>query len=172
MLRVLISLAVLPLAAFAQGAVTPEAIGSRISSVGAKPALAEIYADQTTWHRVIAGIASGETAWIKVSVELHRVSDAGASEQLELAVGEALGHRPLSVLKVAIPAFGIARVCGGPDVDDDRYNSYALSAKVIEKRKRMVRTISDPSLRAMRDKCLGSLEESKLGIARFYGAHR
>ena len=52
---------------------------------------------------------------------------------LELAVGEALEHRPADVLRIALPMFGI-NVCGGPDVDDPRFDSYECSIAAIDAR--------------------------------------
>jgi len=57
------------------------------------------------WQQLLAGIATGTEAWLKVAVALQAVSDAGSAEQLELAVGEALEHRPSNVLRLAIPTF-------------------------------------------------------------------
>jgi hypothetical protein len=73
----------------------------------------------------------------------------------ELATGEALEHQPRAVLEIVGPEIGIKSVCGGPDIDDSgTYDSYNLSIKAIEKGKRVLRTVSDPQLIAVRDQCI------------------
>jgi len=73
-------------------------------------------------------------------------------------------------LAVAVPALGYESVCGAPDVDDDRYNSYSLSIKAIEKRKSMLRAVSGVDANLARE-CIRKLNESVPGIGRFYGIH-
>jgi hypothetical protein len=142
-----------------------------IREKGASAALQQIYEDDRQWPELLHGIATGRTSWLNVANELRSASDAGATAQLELAVGEALEHRPANVLRVALPTFGMS-VCGGPDVDDPRFDSYELSIRAIEKRKRMLAQVQIPTLRLVRDQCIQELESSKSGIAQFYGRRK
>jgi hypothetical protein len=139
-----------------------------IREKGAATALRQIYESEKQWQELLRGIATGQVNWLNVANELRPASDAGSAEQLELAVGEALEHRPSTVLRVAFPVFGVS-VCGGPDVDDARFDSYELSIRAIAKRRKLLSRISAPNLRRARDLCVGELELSKVGIARFYG---
>ena len=106
--------------------ITPNTISQQISTLGAKAALQAIYDNKTTWAQLLAGIASGTKDWLLIADQLRRVSDAGTSEQLGLAVGEALERRPENVLSLGIAEFGVETVCGAPDVDDVRFDSYNL----------------------------------------------
>lgn len=117
---------------------------------------------------MLRGISTGERDWLTIANRLHPVSDAGAAEQLELAVGEALEHRPANVLRISVPVFGLG-VCGGPDVDDPRYDSYELSMRAIDKRKAAVRGVRDADLRPARDGCTSELDSARTGIAKSYG---
>lgn len=103
---------------------------------------------------------------------MRSVSDAAASEQLDLVVGEALEHRPKDVLRVAIPAFNLEAVCGGPDVDDPRYDGYDRAIRAVDLRRRRLLSVSDQDLAERRDRCNMELEKSKSAIARFYGVRR
>jgi hypothetical protein len=150
---------------------TPKSVSERIEKLGPRGALAQIYNSESEWQELLKGIAGGTVAWLQVASRLRPASDAHASEQLELAVGEALEHHPTNVLRVAILEFDILGACGGPDVDDARYDSYELSIKAIELRKAKLRAVSEPDLGTFRDECIKQLEESKSGIASFYGVH-
>jgi hypothetical protein len=169
--RTLLWLAIVGLStvvASAQPAVTSDNIDQRIAEVGPHTTVAEMYADPSIWTAVLSGVSSGEANWIKVAIKLRQSSDAAASQELELALGEALEHQPQAVLEIAGPALGLQVICAGPDVDDKRYDSYALSIRAIDARVAMVRSLSDTRVAAARERCLGALEASKSGLARFY----
>ena len=161
-----------PCLALPGASLTPDEVLGRIAKLGAAPTLDAMYEDGGEWRQVLSGIASGDRHWLRVAVELHPTSDAGPSRQLELATGEALEHHPGAVLEIAVPVIGIRSVCSGPDVDDKRYDSFELSTKAIERRKRMLRGVSGSGLVAVRNRCIQQLEASKAGIAKFYGVQR
>jgi hypothetical protein len=146
---------------------TPQSVLDSCSSVGAKATLERLYNDQPQWDALLAGIATGTPAWLEVATTLHVVSDAGSSEQLGSAVGEALEHRPANVLALAIPNFLLEVVCGAP-ADDPRFDSYELSMAAIERREAKLRATHKHSLAALRDACMSELEKAKGDVARFY----
>ena len=147
---------------------TPSSVLESVASIGARDTLRRIYDDKGRWSALLSSIATGEPAWLDVAKKLRAVSDAGASEQLTLAVGEALEHLPANVLKLAAPEFPIENVCGGPDVDDSRFDSYELSVAAINRRESRLRALHQPSLAGVRDLCISELEKAKAGIAQFY----
>jgi hypothetical protein len=154
--------------ALAQPTLTPQSVLNSAASLGARPTLERLYNDQRQWSALLAGIATGTPAWLEVATTLHVVSDAGSSEQLGSAVGEALEHRPANVLALAIPNFLLEVVCGPPDVDDPRFDSYELSMAAIERRETKLRAMHKRSLAALRDACMSELEKAKGDMARFY----
>ncbi len=172
--RVLVSAYLLAASALVQAgpALTSRAISEQIRTLGAGPTLQAIYDNDDKWSQLLAGIATGTKEWLCISNQLHPASDAGSSEQLGLAVGEALEHSPENVLSLAITEFGVWRVCGEPDVDDDRFNSYKLSMAAIDKRLKMVQSVKNKSLRQVRDSCLARLEEARVSITQFYGTKK
>lgn len=156
-------------AAVASPALTPQDVASSIARSGARTTLDRIYKDETQWVALLSGIAAGEPVWLNLAKQLRRVSDGGATEQIELAAGEALEHRPADVLSLVADEFGIAGICGGPDVDDPRFDSYDLSMAAILRRQEMLRAIRDPSLIRKRDACMLELDKAKADFAHFYG---
>ena len=150
----------------------PKAILDEISKRGARTIVSELYDHPTEWNFVLQHIATGTKTWLKVAVVLHPDSDAGASEMLTLAVGEAIEIAPENVLRTALKEFQLQSICSGPDVDDARYNSYKLAITAIDRRQKRISAITDPKLKNVSNKCIQLLEESKSEVARFYGIQR
>ena len=144
----------------------------RIYNQGAPKALASFYGSKQDWRALLEGVGSGDEQWLSDAVQLKPVADAGASEQMSLAVGEALEHSPINVFSIAFPAYVPASVCGSPDIDDDRYDSYDLAMAAINRRIRKVETSIGPEFNALRIDCVQRLEVAKAGIARFYAAKK
>jgi len=124
--------------------------------------------DYALWFDVLKNIGNGETGWFKMAPVLYSGADAGASEGLVLAVGEALEHNPEAVLEITVSAMGIG-VCGGPDTDDSRHDAYALSIAAIESRKARLAKVLRTYLKLFREQCRQELESAKKGIGQFYG---
>ena len=139
---------------------TPESILREIKSKRAGAVISELYADSKAWQYILRKIGSGDRAWIEVAGLLRPGSDAGASEMIELAVGEALENNPANVLEIATKFFPLYVICGGPDVDDQRYDSYELSMKAIDLRLHKVASINKDSLINPKKECIQYLEHS------------
>jgi hypothetical protein len=146
----------------------PETLLQEIKAKGAGAVVSKLYGDSNVWHSIMKKIATGERSWLEIAVALHPGSDAGSSEMLTLAVGEALEHNPINVFQIAPKSFQLSFICGGPDVDDHRYDSYELTMKTINRRIRKVTAIKDQALMNTSKECMRYLEESKKGIAKFY----
>ena len=147
--------------------------------MGAKAVLSEAFRNEIAWDQILTGIATGKQHWLALATDLYSVSDAGATEELESAVGEAIGNRPTEVLRFLkqgeIPSlvareryFGLS-VCQGVDIDSNRYDSVKLAFAEIAKRKRALHKVTDPKLKDEKDARIQALEDSKSGILRFYG---
>ncbi len=151
-----------------QTELTPSVVIERLSGNAPRTVVESMYNNGLEWRQFLTGVATGKPAWLRLAIKLKPGTDAGATSQLYLALGEALEHQPQNVLKIAASELELGEICGGPDVDDPRYNSYALSIKAIEHRKAMVMKVNDSILRTIRDVCIRDLEDSKQGIASFY----
>src|SRR3984885_4865315 len=156
-------------AASAAPALSPQSVANSLAILGARVTLEQIYGDPAEWSSLQAGIATGEPVWLNLARQLRQVSDAGATEQIDLAAGEALEHRPAVVLSLVLDDFGIPEVCGGPDEDNPRFNSYDLSMRAISRRQEMLRAVNETRLLRKRNACIRKLENAKKDIARFYG---
>ncbi len=146
----------------------PDAIINEIKSRGAVAVVAELTKDWSVWNFICDEIATGDQTWLKAAVALKVGTDADSSEMLDLALGEALEHEPENVFKIAANTFELVFICGAPDVDNARYNSYELSMKAIDLRIKKVAAVKDQSLQKMSRECLKYLDESKKGIAEFF----
>ncbi len=98
-----------------------------ISSKGANFVLRDLYKKYNKFNCVLKKIASGDKTWLKVAIQLRGVSDSDTTSMLKLAVGEALGSNPENVFSITIKSFPISDTCGGPDIDDIRFNSLKIS---------------------------------------------
>ncbi len=158
-----------PTLAMAQPTISADSIAQRITVDGAERTVGAMYQNGKEWRQFLTAVAAGDEQWLKVAVQLRSGTDAGTTTQLLNSIGEALEHQPQTVLEIVSPALGMAGICGAPDVDDKRYDSYSLSTKAIEKRKKKLGAITDPVFAEVRDQCIKQLNDSKRGIARFYG---
>ncbi len=141
-----------------------------IESKGTEAVLAKLYNDQTVWSSVLKDIASGNKSWLRVATALRSVSDAGASEMLDLAVGEALEHDPINVFRIALKVFPIRYICTAPDYDDPRYSSYELAMKAINLR--IHKVVSMRMKESTVDECIQYLEAAKKEVAHFYEVNK
>ncbi len=145
-----------------------KSIQKDIKVLGSKKVCNSLYDDEKKWNRLLRNIASGDEKWLNVAVRLKEGSDAGSSEMLSLAVGEALEHNPENVFKLTLGNFDINIICGGPDIDNKRYDSYELSINAINKRIQKVSSVNEKNLQSKCKECLQHLSKAKNSIAKFY----
>lgn len=149
---------------------SPKTTIEEINKRGARGIVAELYSHPNEWNAVLRNIASGDKSWLRVAVALHPGSDAGSSEMLTNSVGKALENAPENVFKIASKEFQLSSICGAPDLDDDRYNSYTLAINAIDLRQNKISTIANPELSKLGKKCIQLLEASKADVKSFYDA--
>jgi hypothetical protein len=133
--------------------------------------LQSLWDDQATWSEFIDCVESGKTTWVDAALAIHQFSDAGASEELDQSLGEALGNNPSDILeKATIPGSTIELdiICSGPDVDDPRFDSYDLSMAEIARRLKALSRVTNQDLEPQVEACKARLVNSEKGIASFY----
>ena len=83
-----------------QGAVTITAgsVAAQIESEGSAATLSAVYDNPLVWPQVFDGVSSGDEAWLAVALKLRTASDAGASEDLDQSLAEALVQSYCQVL--------------------------------------------------------------------------
>ena len=105
-----------PLAA--QEPVRAAAVLRTIAHDGADSAIARYFLrDSAFGDGVLRGIASGDSAWLRVARLLRPAADAGVSESLGIAVADALPAAPARVLALLGPAFPLETVCALPFIE-------------------------------------------------------
>jgi len=148
---------------------SPHEVKQLIADRGPSAVLHDVYSDDKRWQPLLRGIASGSVAWLEIAESLRTVSDGAASEELTLAVGEALASAPAAVLSRATGPFHLSEVCSGPDVDDARWQTYESAEAELVRRIHVVEGVSDQTLRQVRDDCVASLRASDDGLKSFFG---
>lgn len=146
----------------------PAALTEAIAERGSRAVVNDLYSNISEWHVFLRHVATGNASWLRVASALYSGTDAGASEMLTLSVGEALENAPENVFKIVVKDFRLEDICSGPDIDDNRYNSYSLAINAINKRQREIRKITNPELAKLAEKCIQVLEKSKAALKKSY----
>jgi hypothetical protein len=146
----------------------PDSIRQQIHKHGAKQTVEALYTDNSAWGELLRNISSGEREWLQVAVELKDGADAGASEMIKFAVGEALANKPENVIDIAIKKFGLQTVCSEPDIDDARYSSYEKAVLEINRRIDVLKNIHTHKYQHFRNACIDELNKSKSRLKIFF----
>jgi hypothetical protein len=149
---------------------TAATLRNAIESNGAAVALKALYGDPASWAFVLRRISSGDSEWFDVAESLRRVSDAGTSEQLDHAAGEALGTNPALILGRATGPFHLSDLCEAPDHDDQRFETLERALSELDRRISALERLGDPGLSLVRDDCLASLRGAEQELRRFFTA--
>jgi hypothetical protein len=115
----------------------------------------------TQWNFILKNIETGEKPWLDVAVSLHRRTDAGESEMIALAVGNALVKNPFGVLRGAIGEMSADSVCGYPDMSDKRTDSQEKVTAYLDARIQAVGKVDAKDVAGQRDKCLQILQTTR-----------
>ncbi len=148
---------------------TPPTILREINIMGPKREVERLWESDSLWLIILKAISNGSAEWLDVADALRPGSDAGSSEELSFAIGDALEYNAEDILK----RYGMNKnVCGAPDIDDPKYNTYAKAVRAINIRIQKIQAVTDIKLNESKDSCLGSLNESLPGLQRFFGVKK
>jgi hypothetical protein len=145
-----------------------EQIKNEILKNGIRNEVDSMYLDGVKWRNLLKNISKADSAWISIGLILSDSSDAAAAESIHQAFGESLERDPSRILGQIDSAGYIYGVCGGPDVDDPKYNSYERAMKAIEKRTLKLKALKKIEFQSKIETCIEELEKSKRGIRKFY----
>jgi len=146
--------------ALARALATPAQILAAIQTAGAQAVVNELFQDgqSVRWAHVIDRIETGDARWLEVAAALEKGSDAGATEELYIAVAHALLRAPERVLAMVSeqPAangtedFPIDVICTMPDIEPPLaiYRAYIRRARAALDR------VHDPALAGKRARCI------------------
>lgn len=133
---------------------SPRTVEARIYGIGAQRTVRELWNRPEDWDAVMAGIESGDAAWLKVATELKPGADAGQSESLAIVVSRSIQHNPRAFLLIAFPSFGVA-VCRDLTIEGttEQHNSFQM------KTEKALVSVDSEAMRKDRDACLVELRK-------------
>jgi hypothetical protein len=146
--------------------ITPQAISAQIASRGAATVLKELYDDEDVWSDVLEHIGTGESNWLNIGASLHKASDAGSSEDLEVAFFFALNHSATQVLRMSSPE-EMSQICSSNFLIDNRADKTSLSW--VDERLKRVKAVKDPLLLQERSSCITGLIQARKIVLRWTG---
>jgi hypothetical protein len=155
---------VFALSLFASGCccnpVTPGRIRREIKATGATATVNRLWArvGRSDWDLVIEQIAMGKPEWLALVPEIKPGTDAGATEDLILALSEALPKNTSGVLKLigTDPILSYDQICKSPVMEGgtmDEVREYLASAQAA------LENLKDPSVEDRRMKCLAEIKK-------------
>lgn len=134
---------------------------------GAKAVLANLTVDYDSrkFLKVCGKIKTGNKEWLEVARLLYPSSDAGASEDLEASVAQALPNAPRQVLELIAESehskegkFTVGTVCISPFIEPEP----GVEEKFLrgaEKALKSLDTSDNPKLNSLRFQCLKSIQK-------------
>jgi hypothetical protein len=134
---------------------------------GAAQVLAEVYDKPERWPAIVDGISRGERGWLEIAALLRPASDAGASEDLDQAMAEALRRVPRSVLPLLTAAqFEPEAVCGNYEAlhRQGADTSKPALLKWLREQESAVREVQEPQLRKVQDQCLRRIRAARAEV--------
>jgi hypothetical protein len=121
-----------PLLAAALPPWTPKLVATLIDDVGLPAASADFATrDNAGWTQILAGIQSGDPAWLALVPRLKPTPNAAAAEQLPIALSLALQTHPASVLALLPATYPIDRICADIRIEPPRTESRAYYRRTI-----------------------------------------
>lgn len=146
-------IAVLTAPCFAQHP-TAKSILDRIHKEGAKEVVKQLNTpDDKQWNWVVNRIDLGSAEWLDVADKLRSGTDAGATEDLEMAVSRALVHNPNHVLKMTGGVWKLERVCGDYEIEEPEAKARKRKADV----KLAMGRVVAPALQDKKKACLTAI---------------
>jgi hypothetical protein len=132
----------------------------QVNSEGAVIVINSLYSDDEVWQLCLDNIATANHKWIQLAVLLRPHSDAGISNMLDSAIGEAIEISPEKVFQLTQNVFKLNQICGSPDIDNNKYSTYEKAEATVERRIESVKKVDNKALIKLRDGCIKELETS------------
>jgi hypothetical protein len=135
--------------------VSPDEVRSMIEAEGAQRTIAALSTggDKTRWTSVMAGIATGEAAWLALATPLEPGAENESYGDLNYALKAAMVANPSGVLAIVNeenPDLSTESICAPAGYEADA----AWSAAYYDALTPAVESVTDPSLASVRSACL------------------
>jgi hypothetical protein len=103
---------------------TPALVATLVNNVGL-PAASRDFASRNNagWTQILAGIQSGNPAWLALVPRLKPTPNAAAAGQIPIALSLALPAQPASVLALLPATYPIGRICADIRIEPTRAQS-------------------------------------------------
>jgi hypothetical protein len=98
--------------------VSPRLIAVAVRAVGPRPVYRLLSDDDVRWERIVAGVETGDAAWLRAAVALYPALDTHPGEEMFAAVSTVLEIDPSGAFGTLLPRYGPEVVCGGPWGED------------------------------------------------------
>jgi hypothetical protein len=136
---------------------SPDEIAKDIKMHGAHAVVARLLTNGD-YDRVMDKVDTGDARWVALVPLLAPGADAGAAEELPIALAFALPRNPQAVLSVVggKSGFPAEDVCSAPFIEGTIDNIPAY----IKKAEAAVSRVSEPGLAEVKAKCLGELKKA------------
>jgi hypothetical protein len=139
----------------ASAPVTAKSIAARLKVESPRAVAAQLFADESAWAAIEAGVGSGERQWLEVGSRLWRGCDAGVCYGLSLAFGDALAKNPAGVLAVTGEGLSARDACSTyGTLSDTPGETLQQALAAIALREKGVQAIREPKLTSQRQACL------------------
>jgi len=141
-------------------ALTPASITNDVATYGARETVVKLTKAPPSrdWNFVMQHAEQGESRWLAVAKQLANGTDAGTSEDLQIALAIALPKNPAGVLRLADTQsfLTIEDLCSAPFIEaSERYIKHYL----IQARRALEKT-SDRAVENKRRKCLARIDST------------
>lgn len=124
-------------------ATDPTVIERRVRWLGVRLVYANLACcgpDFRRWDAVVQGVRSGDPRWLRLAVAFMPVRDAHPAEELDAAVAAAFEADPAAAVRILVPAYTAAVVCGGEQTEE-RVDAFRAQARLAT-----LETVRAPSL--------------------------
>lgn len=138
-----------------------ETLQDRIKPAGAKAVVTDLFHQKEAWRSVLDRVASGDSGWMSLAVELHRVADGGAREELNIAAAESLQYAPAAALDLLVTEFTIEMLCRNENSLGDTLEA---SFQIIKERREALIGVKVRKLEGKKQRCLVLLDELAMAV--------
>ncbi len=136
---------------------TSKAVLASIEENGAAKTRDAVLKNRKLENSFLKGIASGEAEWLVVSAKMRKVSDAGFTEGILIAMSEALTKNPGPVLKLIGPEFPVDQICSVPFIEPTK----AVVKRHVKAVEKALKPIQHGPEAALAKRCLMRVQDTE-----------
>jgi len=132
-----------------------DAVAKAIETKGPERVLDEFEKHPDLWADALARISKGEPPWLGIAASLRGASDAGFSDELDLAVADAVEHQPSAVLAILGRPFEVRTVCGN---EESLGRDFKQALATLQRRRAALLRVTDKNHQEEWKHCIKALD--------------